>query len=155
MWEPSIFLLQSYVHNKYIILPNPFFVIYYTLFDDLTHWHWGNIVLILTHCPQRSLCNFKNAIFQSWFTDFIIRSYDNALRCVLLYLSDGKSTVVQVMAWCSLATSHYLDQCVPRSVSPYDTIRPQWVNIFDFIFYLYIRFGPAGLVTKPCSVVTQ
>ena len=30
-----------------------------------------------------------------------------------------KSTLVQVMAWCRQATSHYLSQCWPRSMSPY------------------------------------
>ena len=32
------------------------------------------------------------------------------------------------MAWCRQAKSHYLSQCWPRSWSPYDVIRPQWVN---------------------------
>ena len=39
-----------------------------------------------------------------------------------------KSTLVQVMAWCHQAPSHYLSQCWPRSVPPYDVTRPQWVN---------------------------
>ena len=30
-----------------------------------------------------------------------------------LYLTDDKSTLVQVMAWCRQATSHYLSQCWP------------------------------------------
>ena len=33
------------------------------------------------------------------------------------------------MAWCRQATSHYLNQCWPRSLPPYGVIRPQWVNI--------------------------
>ena len=32
------------------------------------------------------------------------------------------------MAWCRQATSHYLSQCWPRSMSPYGITRPQWVN---------------------------
>ena len=32
------------------------------------------------------------------------------------------------MAWCHQATSHYLSQCWPRSLSPYGVTRPQWVN---------------------------
>ena len=32
------------------------------------------------------------------------------------------------MVWCHQATSHYLSQCWPRSLSPYDVSRPQWVN---------------------------
>ena len=45
-----------------------------------------------------------------------------------LDLTDDKSTLVQVMAWCHRATSHYLSQCWPRSVSPCGVSRPQWVN---------------------------
>ena len=39
-----------------------------------------------------------------------------------------KSTLVQVMAWCHHATSHYLGQCWPSSMSTYGVTRPQWVN---------------------------
>ena len=46
-----------------------------------------------------------------------------------LDLADGKSTLVQVMAWCRQATSHYMSQCWPRSLWPYGIIRPQWVKI--------------------------
>ena len=45
-----------------------------------------------------------------------------------LDLTDDKSTLVQVMAWCRQATSHYLRQCWPRFMSPYGVTRPQWVN---------------------------
>ena len=51
-----------------------------------------------------------------------------ALRWMPLDLTDDKSTLVQVMAWCRQATSHYLSQCWPRSLVPYDVTRPQWVN---------------------------
>ena len=32
------------------------------------------------------------------------------------------------MAWCRQATSHYLNQCWPRSLPPFGVTRPQWVN---------------------------
>ena len=38
--------------------------------------------------------------------------------------NDDKSTVVQVMAWCHQAASHYLSQCWSRSVSPYGDTKP-------------------------------
>ena len=38
------------------------------------------------------------------------------------------SRLVQVMAWCRQATSHYLSQCWSRSLSPYEVSRSQWVN---------------------------
>ena len=50
------------------------------------------------------------------------------LRWISLDLSDVKSILVQVMAWCRQATSHYLNQCWPRSLSPYDITRPQRFN---------------------------
>ena len=62
------------------------------------------------------------------------------LRWKSLDFSDDKSTLVQVMTWCCQATSHYLSQCWPRSLSPYGVIRPKWVNftIFDIVKTLAI-----------------
>ena len=45
------------------------------------------------------------------------------------HLTYHKSPLVQVMVWCRQAASHYLSQCWPRSLSPYDVTRPQWVKI--------------------------
>ena len=55
--------------------------------------------------------------------------YEIAIRWMPLDLTDDKSTLVQVMAWCHQATSHYLNQCWPRSVLPYRVTKPQWINI--------------------------
>ena len=56
-------------------------------------------------------------------------SCEIAFRWMPLYLiTDDKSTLGQVMAWCHQATSHYLSQCCPRSLSPFNVTRPQWVN---------------------------
>ena len=55
-------------------------------------------------------------------------SYENALRWMPLNITDEKSTLVQVMAWCRQATSHYLSRCWPRSLSPFGVTRPQWVD---------------------------
>ena len=55
-------------------------------------------------------------------------SCETALIWVSLDHTYDKSTLVQVMAWCRQATSHYLSQCWPRSLSPYGITRPQWVN---------------------------
>ena len=60
--------------------------------------------------------------------DGLVISSELALRWMSLHLTDGKSTLVQVMAWCRQATSHYLSQCWPRSLWPYGVTRPQWVN---------------------------
>ena len=51
-----------------------------------------------------------------------------AVRWISLDLSDDKSTLVQVMAWCHQVTSHYMNQCWPRSLPLYGVTRPQWVK---------------------------
>ena len=55
-------------------------------------------------------------------------------------LTDEKSTLVQVMAWCRQAPSHYLNQCWPRSPTPYDVTRPQWVKMWAQLqhFWCYL-----------------
>ena len=56
-------------------------------------------------------------------------SCEIALLWISLDFADDQSTLVQVMAWCHQATSHYLSQGWPRSLSPYGVTRPQsWVN---------------------------
>ena len=53
------------------------------------------------------------------------------------HLTDHQSTLVQVMAWCRQATSHYLSQCWPRSLSPYDVTRPKWLNEFKNCSHIF------------------
>ena len=76
----------------------------------LTHWPLGNL----------------NETFQ------IISVIDgwSCLRWMSLDLTDDKSKLVQVMAWCHQAPSHYMSQCWPRSLSPIGVSRPQWVNLY-------------------------
>ena len=59
------------------------------------------------------------------------RPNDNIPRWMPWDLSDDKSTLVQVMASCRQAISHYLSQCWPSSVSPYGVIGPQWVKTYE------------------------
>ena len=62
--------------------------------------------------PVRSECDSKNVIFNLVLLIGIFRSsHDNALWWMPQDLDDDKSTLVQVMAWCCQATSHYLTQC--------------------------------------------
>ena len=74
---------------------------------------------LLTLAPGRSGCNLKKIIFNLFFIHWycIFRySYHNALEWMPWDLTDDKSILVQVMAWCHQASSHYLDQCWPSSV---------------------------------------
>ena len=73
-------------------------------------------------------CNFKITIFKPIpLTDILCTACKIVVRWIPQNSTDDKSTLVQVMAWCRQATSHYLSQCWPRSVSPYGVTRPQWV----------------------------
>ena len=60
----------------------------------------------------RSWYKFKNALFITVLQIGIFRSYF-ALRLMRQDLYNGKSTMVQVMAWCCQPTSHYLAQYYP------------------------------------------
>ena len=85
----------------------------------------GNIISL--H-PGKFEWNFRYLIFQKISViDGWGISCELALRWMSLNLTDDKSKLVQVMAWCRQATSHYLSQCWPRSLSPYGVTRPQWV----------------------------
>ena len=94
-------------------------------------WFLSSIRKDLTSlAPGRSECDSKNVIFNLvLLTDISRSSHDNALRWMPQDLTDAKSTLVQVMAWCRQATSHYLSQCWPRSLSPHGVTRPQWVKL--------------------------
>ena len=48
-----------------------------------------------------------------------------------------KSTLVQVMAWCHQATSHYLSQYWIRSMLQYGVTRLQWVNVYECILLIH------------------
>ena len=60
-----------------------------------------------------------------------------ALRWMSLDFTDDKSTLIQVMAWCRQAASHYLSLWF---MLPYGTTKPQWVkqcyNINLLVMYL-------------------
>ena len=79
--------------------------------------------------PGKSRCDYEYTIFNLVLLSGIFRSYNNALRWMPRDLTDVKPTLVQVMAWCRQATSHYLSQCWTRFMSPYGITRPQWVNL--------------------------
>ena len=79
--------------------------------------------------PGRFQRYFRKVIFQLLL---VIDGWSISGKIVLKWMpmdfTDGKSTLVQVKAWCHQATSHYLSQCWPRCLSPYGIIRPQWVH---------------------------
>ena len=94
-------------------------------------WRWG------THrfnslAPRWCGCSFKSVILEYMSQiKFMNASCEIALRWMQQNTLDGMSTMVQVMALCHQAPSHYLIQCWPRSMSPYGVTRLQWVNLWE------------------------
>ena len=108
------------------------FCLYYCqTFEDrvpVEEW-WNCMALFNSLAPGRSGCDSKNGIFNLVLLIGIFRSFhDNALRWMPQGLTDDKSALVQVRAWCRQATSHYLSLCWLSSLSPYGVARPQWVD---------------------------
>ena len=79
--------------------------------------------------PGRFKRNFTKVTFKLILAiDTWVIRHDIALWWMSLDLTDDKSTLVQVMAWCHQAPSHCLSQCWPRSLLPYGVTRSQWVK---------------------------
>ena len=75
------------------------------------------------------------------------------LSWMSLNLTGDKSTLVQVMAWCRQATSHYLKHCWHRSMSPYGVTRPQYVkcctsNADKTNSYMHIKYAVKNVAAK-------
>ena len=81
---------------------------------------------------------------------FLVKLPSNELS---LDLTDDRLTLILVMAWCHKATSHYLSQCWPSSMSPYDIIWPQWVNSSPPSNIIWCLINGSALV--PAMVVTS
>ena len=124
-WVSSLQFHHEYVYmistvvNR-VIRGSDKWTVMYSVACKLTHWPLGDFKEI-----------FRKVIFQ---LILMIDGWNISCKIVLKWMpmdfTNGKSTLVQVMAWCRQATSHYLSQCWPRSLSPYGVIRPQWVNLW-------------------------
>ena len=121
--------------------------------------------IALIHWP---LGDSENVIFNLALLISIFKSScDDILRWMPQDLTDNKSTLVQVMAWCRQATSHYLNQCWPRSPTPYGVTRPRWVStlrprqnglhfvdIFKFILIqISLKFFHKGPIYNKAALV--
>ena len=82
--------------------------------------------------PKNGRCgsNYKRVILENilWIK-FMSVSGEIALRWMPQNTHDDKSRLVQEMAWCHQAASHYLSQCWYRSTMlPYDVTRSKWIT---------------------------
>ena len=97
--------------------------------DSLMHICGTRVRWVNSLAPGKFEWNFRYVIFQGiLLTDGWGISCEIALIRLSVDFTDDQSTLVQVMAWCRQATSHYLSQCWPRSLMPYGVTRPQWVK---------------------------
>ena len=112
--------LKYEINERCLIGPSNWFPVINSLVPGKFEWH------------------FRYLIFQtiSVINGWGISCELALLRWMLLDLTDDKSTLVQVMAWCHQATSHYLSQCWLRSLSPYGVTRPKWVNMCKKRYYI-------------------
>ena len=89
----------------------------------------SNYNILNSLSPVRCGRNFKSTIFKLIIQNSSFGTHcEIALKWMPQNLTSNMATLVQVMVWCHQATSHYLSQFWPKSLSPYDLTRPQWVK---------------------------
>ena len=126
-------------------------------------WTSSNIMLLLRPSPHQ---NVQQTMLTHWSQGHLNKISDEvifnpilmiegwgisseiALRWLSLDPADGKSTLVQVMAWCHQASSHYLSQCWPRFLLPYHTTRQQWVKPCNIVCSAVYHPGASGVAGK-------
>ena len=129
-WKGTSFTVQRMAGWHSEIRVSPFFFFFYKngLFKSLA--------------PGRFEWNFRYVIFKQIL---VIDGWGICCEIVIIWMlldfTDDQSTLVQVMAWCRHATSHYLSQCSPRSLLPYGVTRPQWVNLQNKIICPFPKFN--------------
>ena len=116
-WRDIIFFCRSSYLNE-----NPF-----TLEDGIfieTTFRGASAVSLLTQLTHWPLGDLNKVIFKLISVTDGWGIYSKiALRWMPLDLTDDKSILVQILAWCRQATSHYLSQCWPRFMSLYNKLR--------------------------------
>ena len=83
------------------------------------------------HKAVNSLSSDSEMWQYSYMCSFLIYCSDFPWNCPLknsTLLHRWMSTLVQVMAWCHQAQSHYMIQCWPNSMKSNSIIKGQWVN---------------------------
>ena len=128
-----LFGIQSFISRKCIakilfvqdsmcLTINKLYWAFNSLAPGIFRWNFGKVIFTLIH---------------------VINGCDTSCKIILIWMSidltNDKSALVQVMAWCRQATSHYLSQCWPRSLSPYGVTRSQWVNRYEEDLPLWVE----------------
>ena len=144
MWlfVPCNFLRGFYLNIKLTAVTSDYNVILSITTSVISHWKLQDDNRSLNSIGPGTIQWYPNSLapgrFERNFNQVIFNltlviagwgiSCKIALRWMSLHLTGDKSTLVQVMAWCCQAISHYLSQCWLSSLLPYGITRPQWVK---------------------------
>ena len=114
-------------------------MISHTKVTDLLHLHWFRLI-----GPYEIWMKFQVSGFQtylSWWLRYLLWNCPQ-----VTVLTDDKSTLVQVMAWCCPAAIHCPGHCWPRSMLPYGVTMLQWIyqhllsnNTFHGLILAYLH----------------
>ena len=118
--------------------------------NSLGHWPLGDMAVI----DNRKLVILKHISE----IDVVSISRKMSLRWIPQDLIDDYSTLVQVMAWCHQATSHYLSPCWPRTRSPYGVsiTRPKLIIMNEVTKWLCACQISPGFPSNLCqSQITE
>ena len=119
--------------------------IFHLLFGQLSS---GNLVAPRQFLAAQVLGSYSSNLRLVIFNfiskvDILSISCEITLRWMPHDCTDILSTLVQVMAWCHLATSHHLNQWWPSFMTSYGVARPQCVKLIynnqDFIVSIQLR----------------
>ena len=101
----------------------------YTTKDDSTSVHINSLA------PGKCGSNFNSMIFKLIIQNSSLGTYcDVTLMWMQLNLTNGKSTLAQVMAWCRQALSHYLGQCCPRFIRHMASLGHRKLTLYQHYF---------------------
>ena len=105
--------------------------------------------------PCEIWLNFKSVIFKSILEIAIMSIWCKTYLSQMPQNTIGdRSMLVQVMAWCRQATSHYLSQCWLRSMSPYCITRPQWIKMLKHFLFFFVMLSDCLIYSNSNSTIT-
>ena len=94
-------------------------------------------IIHLIDSPLNKMANILQGTFLMHFLDWKSLYFDEYFTEHKWSL-ESKSALVQVMAWCHQAPSHYLNQWWPKSMLPFRTTWPQWVISNSNLFLSFL-----------------
>ena len=120
--------------------------------NTLLHHHWD----VCSLAPGKFEWNFRHHIFKQML---VIDDWGISCEIALIWMSldftDDQSTLVQVMAWCRQATSHYLSQCLHSSLSPCHMASPGLNELKETVTIGCVTLSVINGTTKPVPLVHQ